>query len=254
MNVYELSAALDERIPLSLREEWDNDGLMVAPDGNKEIKKALVALDATTPALEYAAKAGADAVVTHHPLVFGPLFSLRGDDAVGKRAVFCIRHGIAVLSYHTRLDSLSGGVNDCLAEALGLKNTSAFLPFGRLGETAREYSFEEFRTVCEKALGEPAFACVKRRGAIKKAAVVSGGGKHFVRDAYLAGADVYVTGEADHAALIEAAEYGISMLCLTHHATERTVLPALARIVREAADNKVETEVFDFDRAAEYGV
>lgn len=254
MNVYELSAALDGRIPLSLSEEWDNDGLMVAPDGKKEIKKAAVALDATTQALEFAAGIGADAVITHHPLVFDPLSSLREDDAVGKRAVFCIRHGIAVISCHTRLDSLSGGVNDCLAEALGLKNTSAFLPFGRIGDTAREYTFEEFRAVCEKALGEPAFACVKRRESIKRAAVVSGGGKHFVRDAFLAGADVYVTGEADHAALIEAAEYGMNMLCLTHHATERVVLPALARIVREAAKGTVETVVFDFDRATEYGV
>ncbi|MBR0232308.1 MAG: Nif3-like dinuclear metal center hexameric protein [Clostridia bacterium] len=254
MNVYELSAALDERIPLSLREEWDTDGLMVAPDGKKEIKKALIALDATSPALEYAVKTGADAVITHHPLVFDPLKRLCEDDAAGKRVIFCVRNGVSVLSYHTRLDSAEGGVNDRLAEALGLKNTRAFLPFGRVGDTAREYGFGEFRAMCEQALGETAFACVKKRESIKKAAVVSGGGKHFVRDAFLAGADVYVTGEADHAALIEAAEYGMNMLCLTHHATERVVLPALARFVREASRDRIETEIFDFDRVNEYGV
>ena len=253
MNIYELSASLDEVLPLALREEWDNDGISVAPCGEKQINKALVALDATTPALEYAAQTGAEAVITHHPLVFDPLCELSDTDPVGKRVIFCVKNGIAVLSFHTRLDSVKGGVNDRLAAALRLKNVSAFLPFGRLGETDREYAFEVFRARCEQNLGERACACVQKRESAKKVAVVSGGGKHFVRDAFLAGADTYVTGEADHASLIEAAEYGMNMLCLTHHATERVVLPALSEFVRKAAPG-VKTEVFDFDRVKEYGV
>ena len=253
MNIYELSTALDEIILLSLREEWDNDGISVAPCGEKQINKALIALDATTPALEYAAQTGAEAVITHHPLVFDPLCELSAADPVGKRVIFCVKNGIAVLSFHTRLDSVKGGVNDRLAAALRLKNAAAFLPFGRIGETEREFSFEGFKVFCETALGEKAQNCVKRREKVQKVAVVSGGGKHFVRDAFLAGADTYVTGEADHASLIEAAEYGMNMLCLTHHATERVVLPALAEFVRKAAPG-VKTEVFNFDRVKEYGV
>ena len=38
---------LEEKIPRSLSSEWDNDGLMVCPDENAEVKKILFALDAT---------------------------------------------------------------------------------------------------------------------------------------------------------------------------------------------------------------
>ena len=253
MNIYELSEKLDSLIPLSLREEWDNDGLMIAPDGKKEIKTAVAALDATSTAIEFAISAGADVIVTHHPLLFEPVRSLCDLAPVGKRAIECIKNDLAVLSYHTRLDSLPGGVNDCLAGALGLRDTSAFLPFGRLGALENACGFEAFLNGCENALGEKAACAVKRRE-VKKVAVVSGGGKHFVRDAFLAGADTFVTGEADHAALIEAAEYGMNMICLTHHATERIVLPALARIVENASCGSVKTLIFDFDRVKEYGV
>lgn len=254
MNIHGLAEELDKIIPLSLREEWDNDGIMVSPDAGREVKKVIIALDATSSAIDCAKSVGADAIVTHHPLIFKGLSSLDCADSVGKRVIECVKSGIAVLSYHTRLDSVAGGVNDCLAEVLGIKNTSDFLPFGRFGELDYEMDFASFVIHCEKSLGEKAISMVNAGKRIKKVAVVSGGGKDFVRDAYLAGADAYVTGEASHSALIEAEEYGINMLCLTHHATERVVLPALGELVKKASGNSVETIIFDFDRVREYGI
>ena len=254
MDLFELSRAIDNLIPVSLREPWDNDGLMVAPERGSDVTRALIALDATSRAIERAVSVGAQVIITHHPLVFHPLTAVSKADPVGSRVISCINNRIAVLSYHTRLDTVEGGVNDCLAEALGLKNAAPFLPFGRLGEIESEMSFERFVKHSESVLGEKACAAVNRGGTVKKVAVVSGSGKDFVREAFAAGADVYVTGEASHDSLIDAAELGMNMVCLTHHATERVVLPALGGFVKKASGGAVEPVIFDFDRVNEYGV
>ena len=53
MTVFELYQRLEERIPRPLSCEWDNDGLMLCPDGYAEVKKALFTLDVTDEAVEY---------------------------------------------------------------------------------------------------------------------------------------------------------------------------------------------------------
>ena len=126
MKVNELSSYLENKIPIALSEPWDNDGRMVVPNGEAEVTGVLVALDCTSKAIERAAELGCNVIVTHHPLVFKPLANLTDGDNVGKRVLNCVQNGIAVLSYHTRLDSMEGGVNDCLADAIGLKRRARF--------------------------------------------------------------------------------------------------------------------------------
>lgn len=252
MTVSEFSRELECRIPSALSESWDNDGAMLIPDSDRQVKRVLVALDATTAAINRAIAIGADAIVTHHPLIFSGMKSISDSDAVGKRVIACINNGIAVFSYHTRLDSMQGGVNDCLMQVLGFDDFDSFLPFGRVATLAEQMSFEDFTALVSNRLGESPSASVKSRS-VKKIAVVSGGGKDFVRDAAAIGADTYITGEASHSAYIEAHELGINMLCMTHHATERVVLSALSDIVKDI-DSGIETVIFDFEREIEYGI
>ena len=251
LTVDRLAEILDEMIPKEYSEPWDNDGRMVIPDGSAEVLGVTVALDATTEAIKAAAEAGTNVIVTHHPLVFEPMKSVDTADAVGKRVAMCIRSGIAVLSYHTRLDSMPGGVNDCLAESIGLAEAEPFLPFGRIGSLGRAIPFAAFAENLTDSLGEKPMFAVARGGDVRRIALVSGGGKGFVRAAYDAGADTYLTGEASHAAFIEAAELGMNMICMTHHATERVVLPALCDMIE---DTGARVALFDFDRENEYGI
>ena len=176
MTVKELAVYLDERIPASLSEPWDNDGRMVIPNGDAQVTGVLCALDCTGGAIARAKELGCNVILTHHPLIFKPLASLTETDSVDKRVLACVEGGIAVLSYHTRLDCLEGGVNDCLAKAIGLKNTIAFLPYGRIGEVA-EQSFEQFADLVENALETKELALVKATPKVKKVALVSGSGK-----------------------------------------------------------------------------
>ena len=148
----DISAYLDMLFPPSLSESWDNDGLSVDPCPFADVKTAAVALDLTSEVLDWAESIGAGCVVTHHPLIFRPLSSLRADDSVGKRVIRCIKSGIAAVSCHTRLDSAEGGVNDCLAAAAGITGAFAFLPFGRVGDLPSPMPPAEFAALLERAL------------------------------------------------------------------------------------------------------
>ena len=228
--VSELCACLDALFPPSLSEPWDHDGLAVDPCPAQEITAVVVALDVTGPAVAFAAQTGAQCIVTHHPLLFEPPESLRADDSVGSRVLALVRAGIAAVSCHTRLDSVSGGVNDSLASVLGLRDAVPFLPFGRIGALYATMTAKAFRAHMEDVLGAPAVVYGSRP--VERVAVISGSGKDYVRDAVLAGADTLLTGEANHSAILDAGEYGINLAVSTHYATEAVVLPALAEGLR----------------------
>ena len=211
-------------------EPWDADGIQI--DCGAELKKALVSLDCTTGAIERAKQTGADIIVTHHPLIFRPLSSIKASDSVGGRVVSACRAGISAAAYHTCLDMTEGGVNDCLAAALGIKNAEPFVPYGRLGEIRKASFFDTFARRCEKALGVRAQNALDCGVPVRKVALVSGSGKSEVKAAHDAGADTFVTGEVSHDAMIDCREYGMNLLCLTHFATENVVLPFLAEKVK----------------------
>ena len=212
-------------------EGWDSDGLQI--DCGNEIKRAVIALDCTSEVIDFAVKAGADAVINHHPLIFNALDHISISDSVGKRVIFCAKNGISVLAYHSCLDITEGGVNDCLCKALGIKNACAFLPFGRYGSLEKETDFTSFVTFCEKSLETKVQNTLDCGRTVKNIAVISGGGKDYIKDAAETGADTYLTGEVNHAAMTDCKEYGMNLICATHFATENVVLPFLAEKVKQ---------------------
>ncbi|HPU18347.1 MAG TPA: Nif3-like dinuclear metal center hexameric protein, partial [Bacillota bacterium] len=113
--VKELYSYLSGQIPTSLSSEWDNDGLMVCPDSGAIVNNVLLTLDVTSGALKRAAELGCCVVISHHPLLFHPLKSITDAGAVSQRAIYALQNNITVVSFHTRLDAVIGGVNDVLA-------------------------------------------------------------------------------------------------------------------------------------------
>jgi putative NIF3 family GTP cyclohydrolase 1 type 2 len=64
------------------------------------------------------------------------------------------------------------------------------------------------------------------------------------------GADTFVTGEVMHNHMIACKELGLNLICGTHYATERIILPVLADIVRKY----VPCDVYQFIKEEEYGI
>lgn len=99
--------------------EGDKIGLQVGSSA-REVKRVLVALDVTPAVVEEAAELGAELIIAHHAVIYRPLANLRTDTPAGALAASLIRNDIAVYISHTNLDTAEGGMNDWMAEALGL--------------------------------------------------------------------------------------------------------------------------------------
>lgn len=120
-SIRDLARALEAWAPPASAQSYDNVGLQVG-DSSREITGVIVALDLTSAVIDEAAAAGANLIVTHHPLLFRPLRALTPSSQVGALALRLAERGIALYTAHTNLDAARGGVSFALAETLGLQN------------------------------------------------------------------------------------------------------------------------------------
>lgn len=239
MTVREIFEKLEERIPASLREPWDNDGLMCASDDTKEVRRVLVALDVTEDIVDYAISNDIDLILSHHPLIFKPLTSVHEDDHVARKVIKLIKSDVAVISFHTRADKVEGGVNDLLCDIIGIKNAVPFGEgdLGRIGDLTEELDMQDFSYLLKGLLDcdgvKVADACIP----VSRVAVVGGDGKSYIPAALAAGADTFVSGRIGYNTMVEATEMGINLLEAGHFFTEHPVtgffLSLLHRIDRE---------------------
>ncbi len=224
MTVKELYSRLSEKIPESLREEWDNDGIMCCPDDSAEVRRVLVCLDVTEEIVDFAIESGFDLIVSHHPLIFRPLGSVSLDNHIGRKVIKLLTNGVSVFSFHTRADKVSGGVNDLLCDILGIADAVPFGEgfMGRVG-TVDESSLEDFAYRLKEALSADSIKYADGYNVVSRVAVLGGDGKDFVKAALLAGADTYVSGRISYNFMEEAAEMGINLIEAGHYFTEQPV-------------------------------
>ena len=246
MTVKELYEKLSARIPESLSEEWDNDGLMCSSDSSAEVKRVLLTLDVTEEVVDYAIERSYDLIVSHHPLIFRPVSKFTEDNHVARKIIKLINNGISVFSFHTRLDKVSGGVNDTLAALLSLSSVSCFGEgeLGRVGTLSREMEFDEFSEFVKGALGVSSIRVANAYNTVRRVAVVGGDGKDYIAAAVKAGADTYVSGRLSYNTMEEAAELGINLVEAGHYHTEVPVLSFLAELI-SAADMRLTVDFAD---------
>jgi dinuclear metal center YbgI/SA1388 family protein len=125
--VADMIALMDAIAPPRLAEDWDNPGLQFGDPGNT-VSRVMVSLDPTPAVIQGACDAGAELLITHHPLFFQPLKKIDLRTPLGKMITTLARHGLAVFCAHTNLDAVSGGLNDIFAEMLGLRDITVLCP------------------------------------------------------------------------------------------------------------------------------
>lgn len=245
MKIRELYEKLNQQIPPALSCEWDNDGLMCCPEGDREVRRVLVTLDVTEAAVSYAAKEGFDLIVSHHPLIFKGLKNLGGEDYLSEKVIRLLQGGIAVFSFHTRLDAVAGGVNDVLATLLGLEDVEPFgeESIGRVGELSRPMDSKEFAALVKKRLKAPFVLLSDGGRPVKRVAVLGGGGEDDIHAARATGADTYVTGELKYHTLTDGPETGMNLIEAGHYFTEFPVCEELVRRLL-ALDEALNCEIY----------
>jgi len=155
MKAYEIINLMDEWAKPYYIDKWDNTGFQIG-DGNKEIKKIILSLNIDDVLLEKAQSAGADMIITHHPIIFKPINNIISSDYKGRLIMNIIKSDIVVYNAHSNLDICKNGVNDRLADILNLKNSEVLSPlyqekFYKLVVFVPEGYDEKIRDVLGKA-------------------------------------------------------------------------------------------------------
>ena len=213
LRLHEVVAALERLYPPDTASSWDRVGL-VSGDLDQPVSRVHFAVDPTLAVIDEARTAGADLLVTHHPLLLRGVHSVATTSAKGASVTSLIANQIALYVAHTNADVASPGVCDALAGACTLVDVGPLevldgVGHGRVGSLARPVTLRGFvqqlNTVLPQAVGGirvagPAEAMVSR------VAVVGGAGDGMFDAVRASGADVYVTADLRHHAALEARE------------------------------------------------
>ena len=229
--------------PRSMKMDWDNVGLLCG-SRTAPVTKILVALDPFEHVCQEAADWGAELIVTHHPIIFQALKSVTDDTSVGRGIRTLIRHDISAINAHTNLDQAPGGVNDVLAQTLGLKNVEIIdacgmdeegRPWGllRCGEVAQQ-PLAAFLGTVKGSLCCEGVRYVDGGKPVYKVAVGGGACAGELRVAVKAGCDTFVTSDVKYNQFWDARDLGVNLIDAGHFHTENPVVAALAEKLQAA--------------------
>ncbi len=129
MKIAEIITILQKTAPLVYQEHYDNSGLLTGHAG-WDCKGVICTLDATEEVILEAKIKGCNVVVAHHPIIFNGLKKISSDDYAGKAVIAAIKNDIAIYAIHTNLDNVIHGVNNTIADKIGLLNRKILLPKG----------------------------------------------------------------------------------------------------------------------------
>lgn len=354
----ELLGILSEIAPPSLAQEWDRTGLQLG-DLRACVSRVMVALDPERRVIEQAIERRCELLVTHHPLLFHPLSSIRSTDPVGALILTASSAKMAIHSMHTNYDAVKGGLGDLLAGVAGLVDPRPLLPppsnlrklvlfvpsshesllldalsplaarigsygdctfrgvgrgtfrpldgsspfvgrhgvreeveevrleflvdlpridavlqtmrrvhpyeepafdiypvlqtdrhagIGRVGDLSEPTTLGTYSSLIASTLRVPVRVYGPPDRTLRRVAVCPGSGASLIQDAVSAGADLLLTGDVKHHDAMDAARAGICLIDAGHYGTERMMVPAVARRIRELADqNGYRIQVFEAD-------
>ncbi len=239
--VKDIMNQIERLAPRELAEKWDNVGLM-GGDPDQNVNTVFICLDVTAENVAAAIDYKANMIISHHPLIFTPLKRVVEDDVTGSIIRTVITNGLSVYSAHTNLDHADGGMNDVLAEKLGLEGVRRFTDeeccdnfgnpidnIGRIGVLEASVELGDFVHFIKDTLdcrsiryvGEP-------NETIRTVALCTGAGGDGIYSAYHAGADVYVTSDIRHHEAQLAYELGLNLIDAGHFETEITISEIMA--------------------------
>lgn len=206
-------AVLEELYPPTSAQSWDHVGL-VTGDPEQPVRRIHLAVDPTLAVIEEARDAGADLLLTHHPLLMRGVHGLGTDTGKGAAVTALIVADLALYAAHTNADVADPGVCTALAAACGLGETEPLTmeegrPMGRLGRLPESVSLREFAAgLAARLPGAPVGVRVAgpAEAPVTSVAVLGGAGDSLLEAARRGGADVYVTSDLRHHPVLECRE------------------------------------------------
>lgn len=227
---------MEDWAPESTQIEGDHSGLQVG-DRKDEIKAIVLSLDCDRGALEFAKENRANLIIAHHPFIYGVLNKMDFKGKTQRLVAQACKYDINVYSSHTNLDKADDGVNDALAEKIGMEDPKKFLgldlSMGRWDDiepiSAKDLALkakEALKTPYVQVFGNP-------DSIIERLAVVGGSGTSMRDEVFEIGADALLTGEVKYHDYRAMVDDGMVLLDCGHYPTERPVLEKIEARLKE---------------------
>jgi dinuclear metal center YbgI/SA1388 family protein len=241
---------MESLAPQALAEEWDNVGLQVGNPAHR-VKKIWIALDPTYVVVKAACRKKVDLLITHHPLLFKPLQSLNFSTPVGSIIDLAVQHQLAIFAAHTNLDSALDGINDVLADRIGvyglkpLVNPDETTGIGRIGSLETALDLKSLARMIKKKLklqqltfaGDPALS-------VKKVAICSGSGSSLLANFFDSGAQAFISGDLRYHDARDVESSNLGLIDIGHFSSEYLIVEVLAdRLSRLLAESEMNVGV-----------
>ncbi|AET70330.1 dinuclear metal center protein, YbgI/SA1388 family [Desulfosporosinus orientis DSM 765] len=267
-----VAQVIENIAPKYWAEEWDNVGLLVG-SGSKPVKRILLCLDCTLEVVEEAKAFDAQLILAHHPIIFKPLKNLRADNGAAQVPLRILQYDIACYAAHTNLDQSNISSSKVLGKLLGLEKIELLeriydnrddqleRGYGVYGYLKESHKFgvvwKDFLDKLKKSrvyAQDYELSGVRLAGSldkeIRKIAIVNGSGGRFVPKALFKGADLLITGDVDHHALLDALDGSLAIADLGHFLSEAPMLQSLyEHLTAEKALQGVEIRVSSVNRS-----
>lgn len=229
---------MDNFYPFETQMSFDNAGFLLGDD-HAEVTNILVALDISSAVIEEAIQTNCQLIITHHPVIFSPLKSLRSSNPTEKMIMSLIKHNIGVISAHTNLDRSQEGVNFHLAKNLGIQKGTFVVeeginrhgtPYGLgfMGDPhEKNLSASDYAKFVAKTLHATGLRLEDSGKPVTKVAVGGGSCGSMLSDVANAGCDTFVSGDIKYDVFLDARERGITLIDAGHFPTEQIICPIL---------------------------
>ena len=222
--------------PLEYQMEFDNSGLLYGNLDN-EVKGILVTLDTNVDVIKEAVSLGCNMIIEHHPTNFSPLKQFDLSLPTHKALVMAIANDIAIYSAHTSVDFTDGGLNDYVADKLGLKNVEYIgdRTGARIGELSMPSTLKDVtKLVSETFNDKHVYSVGDENLLVKKIAVTNGGGGSSI-DSVLqakdAGADIFITSDFKYHVLRFAKDINYGIIYFGHYDSEICFMDLIASLM-----------------------
>ncbi|MCQ2492181.1 MAG: Nif3-like dinuclear metal center hexameric protein [Lachnospiraceae bacterium] len=248
MKMFELMELLESFAPQRYACSWDNVGLLVGRK-DQEIKKVIVALDATNDVVARAIEEKADLIITHHPMIFSSMKRVNDDGFLGTKIMDLVEHHIAEFAMHTNFDVI--GMADLAGRYLGFPEDAEVFEvtecvdgkeegIGRMADLECEMTLAECAEFVKKALKlEQVLVFGNEKKMVKKAVISPGSGRSMFELAAEKGADVLITGDIGHHEGLDAMDMGLTIIEAGHYGTEYIFIDYVTDFLKEHTNLEV---------------
>ena len=241
--VNELAEIIELRYPKSLAVEWDVVGF-VTNNSDIEVSNILLTIDVTEEVVAEAITKSIDLIISHHPLILDPN---EISDIQTKRIQLRQKmeeNNIALYVAHTNADIAQGGVNDSLANVLGLQNIEAFgvEKMARKGNLTTQITLREFVNLLSDKLPQVKGSIQvtgKLDSKVSKVGLCGGSGSSLLEEVRKEDVDVFVTADLKHHAVSDNENMnGPALVSVSHWASEWVWLPELEQQLKTDLSQK----------------